>query len=70
MCFPKAPKLPPPPAPILTPERQVARPPNDAAIMQNTTERTKRRLGYANMQFTPIAGLAPAVTTGKTLLGM
>jgi hypothetical protein len=67
MCFPKAPKI---PAPQPLPERQIEKPPSDAAIMQNTTERTKRRLGYANLQFTPVAGLAPAVTTGKTLLGM
>lgn len=66
MCFPKI-KAPPPPQPL--PERQAPKPPSDAAIMQNTTERTKRRLGYANLQFTPVAGLAPAVTTGKTLLG-
>lgn len=67
MCFPKVKT---PAAPEAPPERQVARPPNDAAIMQNTVERTKRRLGYANMQYTPIAALAPATTTGKTLLGM
>lgn len=67
MCGPKI-KQPKAPEPL--PERQVARPPSDAAILQNTTERTKRRLGYANMQFTPISALAPAVTSGKTLLGM
>lgn len=66
MCFPKVKA---PPAPLPLPERQAPKPPNDAAIMQNTTERTKRRLGYANLQFTPTAGLAPAVLTGKTLLG-
>lgn len=67
MCFPKIKK---PAAPEPLPERQVARPPNDSAILQNTTERTKRRLGYANLQYTPIAALAPAVTSQKTLLGM
>lgn len=67
MCFPKPPNI---PAPQPLPERQAAKAPNDSAIMQNGTERTKRRLGYANLQFTPVAGLAPAVTTGKTLLGM
>lgn len=67
MCFPKVKA---PPAPEALPERQAAKPPSDAAIMQNTTERTKRRLGYANLQYTPVAGLAPANTTGKTLLGM
>lgn len=66
MCFPKV-KTPPPPEPL--PERQAARPPTDASILNNTVERTKRRLGYANLQFTPTAGLAPAITTGKTLLG-
>jgi hypothetical protein len=66
MCFPKVKT---PPAPEALPERQVAKPPNDSAIMQNTVERTKRRLGYANLQFTPIAPLAPAATAGKTLLG-
>lgn len=67
MCMAK-PKMPKAPEPL--PERQVSRPPSDAAILQNTTERTKRRLGYANMKFTPIAPLAPAATAGKTLLGM
>lgn len=67
MCAPKV-KTPPAPQPL--PERQAARPASDAAIMQNTTERTKRRLGYANLRYTPIAPLAPAATTGKTLLGM
>lgn len=67
MCFPKVKT---PAAPALPPERQVARPPNDSAIAQNTVERTRRRLGFSNLQFTPTAGLAPAVTTGKTLLGM
>lgn len=67
MCAPKV-KTPKAPEPL--PERQVARPPSDAAILQNQTERTKRRLGYANMRFTPIAPLAPAATAGKTLLGM
>jgi hypothetical protein len=67
MCFPKI-KAPPAPEPL--PERQAARPPNDSAILQNTVDRTKRRLGYANLIYTPVAGLAPAVTTGKTLLGM
>lgn len=67
MCFPKV-KTPAAPEPL--PERQVAKPPSDAAIMQNGVERNKRRLGYANLQFTPVAGLAPAVTAGKTLLGM
>lgn len=67
MCFPKV-KAPPAPEPMA--ERQVAKPPSDAAIMQNTTERTKRRLGYANLQYTPVAGLGSAPTAGKTLLGM
>lgn len=66
MCMPKVPKM---AAPTPLPERQLEKPPNDSAIMQNTTERNKRRLGYAGLQFTPVAGLAPAVTTGKTLLG-
>lgn len=66
MCMPKV-KAPPAPEPL--PERQAPRPPNDSAIMQNTVENTRRRLGYANLQFTPVAGLAPAVTSGKTLLG-
>jgi hypothetical protein len=65
-----APKVKTPPAPEPLPERQAPKPPSDAAILTNTTERTKRRLGYANMQFTPIAALAPAATAGKTLLGM
>lgn len=67
MCGPKV-KTPAPPEPL--PERQVARPPNESAILANTVERTKRRLGYANMQYTPIQQLAPAATSGKTLLGM
>lgn len=67
MCMPKI-KTPPPPEAI--PERQAQRVPNDAAIAQNTVERTKRRLGYANLQMTPNAGLGAATTTGKTLLGM
>lgn len=67
MCAPKAPKI---KDPVPLPERQAPRPPNDSAIMQNTVERTKKRLGYANMQFTPIAPLGPAATAGKTLLGM
>lgn len=66
MCFPK-----PPPIPKVEalPERQAARPPNDSALQNNRVESTRRRLGFANMQFTPVAGLAPAVLTGKTLLG-
>lgn len=67
MCFPKVKQ---PKAPEMPPERQVARPPNDSAILQNTVERTKRRLGYGNLQYTPIAALAPAATSQKTLLGM
>lgn len=67
MCFPKV-KTPPAPEPL--PERQIAKPPSDSAIMQNGTERTKRRLGYANLRYTPVAGLEPAATAGKTLLGM
>ncbi len=66
MCFPK-PKV---PTIEPTPERQVAKPPSDSAILQNGVERTRRRLGYSNLQFTPIAPLAPAATAGKTLLGM
>lgn len=66
MCMPKV-KAPPAPKPL--PERQAPRPPNDSAILQNTVERTRRRLGYAGLQFTPTAGLASAITTGKTLLG-
>jgi hypothetical protein len=67
VCFPKV-KAPKAPEPLA--ERQIAKPPSDAAIMQNGVERNRRRLGYANLQFTPVAGLAPAVTQGKTLLGM
>lgn len=67
MCMPKAPKAPAAPEPLA--ERQAPKPPSQAAIMSNTVDRTRRRLGYANLQFTPTAGLAPAVTTGKTLLG-
>lgn len=66
MCFPKVKT---PPAPEALPERQSPQPPSQAAIQQNTVERTRRRLGYANLQYTPTAGLAPAITTGKTLLG-
>lgn len=67
MCMPKPPKF---DAPQPLPERQVAKPPSESAILQNGTERTKRRLGYANMQYTPIAPLAAPATTGKSLLGM
>lgn len=67
MCFPKV-KTPAAPEPMA--ERQAAKAPSDSALLQNGVERNKRRLGYANMQFTPVAGLAPAVTAGKTLLGM
>lgn len=66
MCFPKV-KAPAPPEPL--PERQAPRPPNEAAILQNTVNRTRRRMGYANLRYTPVEGLAPAALTGKTLLG-
>jgi len=64
------PKVKTPPAPEPLPERQAAKAPSDSAIQQNTVERTKRRLGYANLRYTPVAGLGAAETTGKTLLGM
>lgn len=67
MCFPKPPKI-KDPEPLT--ERQIAKPPSDSAILQNGVERNKRRLGYANLRYTPVEGLAPAATTGKTLLGM
>jgi len=67
MCMAK-PKIPKAPEPL--PERQIAKPPSDAAILQNGVERNKRRLGYSNLQYTPVAGLQPAALAGKTLLGM
>lgn len=65
MCFPK-PKI---PAPQPLPDRQVERSPNNSALIQNTVDKVRRRLGYANLRYTPVAGLGPAATTGKTLLG-
>jgi hypothetical protein len=68
MCVMSKPRMPKAPEPL--PERQPMKAPSNAAILTNTTERTKRRLGYANLQYTPIAALAPPATAGKTLLGI
>lgn len=70
MCTPKAPKV--TNTTVAAPpviERQAAQAPSQAAILINSTERARRRQGYAALVYTPRQGLPPAATSAKTLLG-
>lgn len=73
MCFPKAPKVVQQVAstPEALPERQVAKAPEQAALTATAADRARRRVGYAALVKSNQgpSGLAPAVTTAKTLMG-
>lgn len=64
MCVGKTPKA---PAPL--PERQPAKAPSISASDNMVDQRNRARMAFARMIYTPASGLAPAQTTGKTLLG-
>lgn len=58
-----------PPKPQPLPDRQAAQAPPIDAQTARSDQRQQARQGFSRMILTPTAGLAPAVTTGKTLLG-
>lgn len=67
MCMPKAPKIIQQVAPVpeVLPERQAPKAPNQAAVQINSTERQRRRAGYAALIHTPLRGLGAAMTTAN-----
>lgn len=64
MCGGGAPK---PGKPI--PAAQPARAPDAGSIYARSSDRQRRRFGFAATILTPTGGLGPATTTGKSLLG-
>ncbi len=57
-----------PKTPKALPQRQAARAPDAGAIAMRTSDSLRKRMGFAGSMFAPSL-LAPALTTGKTLLG-
>lgn len=50
-------------------QRQPAKSPDASIVASRVADQARRRMGFAATILTPPGGLAPAATTGKTLLG-